>query len=457
MNIVNLFNKKHHKLYSLKYYHLSKINNNEKICHLQNSDINLYPLFEQLENYFNINLATDFDFQAFDCYLINNYVTTINEQPSDLFVNDYYKQLNFPFYFKGITPTNNASHISLESIEKFFYNFNYSKYITEEILYHLTYYIRCVKNNYLDIKQHLNLNFYKKNENSISYHFSKILNNSIHLISKNFPEEITSYELELSHIVIKHQEKGRDFEVFCPAGICHYEKKIMINTNLISYFSKYGKIWDKATVRQVFYHELGHTIHYLYPNQIVKKDGLNTYINKRFGFLENINFINRVKKNYNNFKSSKIDYYIKKDLSYYVKPLNSYLSKNIIEKKVAWNRASQESFAESFSFLISLFINGIDPMTYNALYRNKTYSRSSFKVLMPTIQFLLRNIDWIKLGIPEHLYRKRIPLIKNFLKKINSLPHQLKKDNIRGKNNIRSYSGNKCPKHTKITARMIAK
>lgn len=303
--------------------------------------------------------------------------------------------------------------------------------------------------NKKDMDNHLL--FYQKNEKVAIYHMTKILNKSLDIIRKSFPSEINQHELELFHIVDKYREKDRGIKKFCPAGSYNYKKSITINTNLFSYYSKLGRTCDKLRISHVFLHEVGHAIPYLENEQFIKAHKLIDYKGIfKSHFLYNMNFLSMVKKNYKNYHAAHLDKKASQSISYFVKPANSYLDMNIQawKRKNGWIKSSEESFAESFSLLMGLFVNGLELNKYQAIYQHKTYLRSYIKIMLPTIKFLLKEIDWIKLGIPELLYRKRFPVIQLFLKKIDSLPYLLK-------NNIRIGTHKKQSKFPKIHHRKL--
>lgn len=250
---------------------------------------------------------------------------------------------------------------------------------------------------------------------------------------------------------------------FIPAGTCYYGDKIFINSDGTT--KKHGSVWFKRSIKRVFYHEIGHTLDYMYFNDVVLKDGI-----KRERSSHNEEFKKICQQNYAKFRFFK-SYLPKKYanwLAYYIAPvinknkvyqvipktvdsfneqLNSgfnevfsnLISPNQIIHKVPnpkkfsskmntrhytldFSRPLSESWAESFSFVFAWLKEGFSEYDKFAIKAGRSHDRALIKMQYDCMLYILENFDWSKLNISYAVYLKRKTHIKKYLKHIKDMP-----------------------------------
>lgn len=257
---------------------------------------------------------------------------------------------------------------------------------------------------------------------------------------------------------------------FVPSGLCYYGDKIFINSN--DDIRNYGSIWFKRNTKQIFYHEIGHALDYLYFNETVLKDGI-----RRIHCSHNEEFLNICKKNY--FKLKQLSSYFSKKqilrLSYYFYPTISvtkefpfmtetneeiinhnvdnelfdsfkksclelnplkqkiYSNPKIQEKKFSsiikkgkfsldFSRPLEESWAECFAFLFRWMKDGFKEYDQFTLKTHRSYERVFIKLQYDSLVYILNNFDWKKLNFSYSFYLKRKKQIKLFLNHVKNMP-----------------------------------
>lgn len=280
-------------------------------------------------------------------------------------------------------------------------------------------------------------------------------NTQIHSLSK--------YKFVIGGSSRRNSGARGNIDNFIPAGTCYYGDKVFINS--YSMTKKDGSVWFKRNIKHIFYHEIGHTLDYMYFNDVVLKDGI-----KRERSSHNEEFKKICKKNYAKFRFFK-SYLPKKYanwLAYYIAPainknkvyqvipktidpfteqLNSDFNedfsdlispsqiihqvpnpKNFSSKMntryytLDFSRPLSESWAESFSFIFSWLKDGFSEYDKFSIKAGRSHDRALIKMQYNCMIYLLENFDWSKLNISYAVYLKRKTHIKKYLKHIKDMP-----------------------------------
>lgn len=269
---------------------------------------------------------------------------------------------------------------------------------------------------------------------NISHHLEPALNtffsSTEHKIDKHY------YLLFTSTLKI-HNENRSNIKDFLPAGVCYYHDKILMNTDYWKISSKYGRTWAIHSSQEVFLHELGHA----FDSTLTDLPYIKNIKNSRYKSLSaGYDFKKHTKIN---FKISKIfTIKQKKAVNYYVRP--NINIKKLKDKttyiKFNWQRAQAESFAQSFSILYKWFVYGFNRADCFVLDAHHSRQRVILKTLMPTLLYLLNNLNWCLTGLEDNnVTRRKKNMIKQFLNNVETMPINLTNKKLGGSNKISQF------------------
>lgn len=230
--------------------------------------------------------------------------------------------------------------------------------------------------------------------------------------------------------------------------IQRFGQEIFINSDLEK---KHNNIlWTKYCLKHVLYHEVGHALDKLSFNETILKNKQYNTINSN-----NKDFLKISINNYKKFKLLKYKYKINKKFNNYfsywilpeIKPYKNSLpleierffldnsttpnnikksinssSKIILNNKILnFSRPTEETWAESFCFVFDWIKNGFSGYD---LYILKSYSLNLFTIrsISDSMLYILKNIDWTKLGIRKSIYIKRKNNIEKLILHIQNQP-----------------------------------
>lgn len=258
--------------------------------------------------------------------------------------------------------------------------------------------------------------------------FNTLLNNT----SLSFYKR---YYIEFIKDETKHNYDNR-VKPFVAAGTCYYDSKISMNINEINHSKKWGALWAKHCIKNIFFHELGHAVdaawHYqdflTYPSS--DKNNAHSHIYTNNKYLENIN-----KKCFKKFK--KLNKKGKEKFAYYVKPgIQDKMIENVaykiskdlpnisktLKRKYLYSRSKCEGFAECFSKIIVFLLNGYDESIYFAETRKKSMLRGFVALMKPMLLYLLEHIDWEQLGVPKRNLVMRKIEFRRMVEHLSTMP-----------------------------------
>lgn len=243
----------------------------------------------------------------------------------------------------------------------------------------------------------------------------------------NSNKVLANYGIHYHNIMEKYYEKRGNMKSFAPGGMCYYNSHIYLNTDNMKSPQEYGKIWNKRFVTNILLHELGHAIDWEYrnDNKIMLGDKKS---NKRI--INSQNFTKYTKIAYK--RSRKYNKENRKIVAYNTHP-KIVLNRNKAKIIYNWDRANSENFAESFAIISNWLINGFSQVESFTIHSGESNKRLQIKILMKTLQYLLKNCNWEYLGVPSNLMSKRKNLIKQLLNKIDKMPDCLKGKKITSK------------------------
>lgn len=277
----------------------------------------------------------------------------------------------------------------------------------------------------------LTQNYFKKNFNLL------LKNTTLEFYQSYYIEFVKDEKL------LKYDKRVKPFVA---AGTCHYNKKIKMNINEINTTKKWGRLWSKICIENIFFHELGHAFdnawkyqsHISYP----KGEALthSQYAQNKF-------FKKVMKKSFKNFKP--LTKKQKERFAYYVKPANqdklvsstlpihydnkesidtpnTFLFKRLVRKH-DYSRSQCEGFAECFSHIITFLLNGYDEGTYFSETREHSNLREFIKIMKPTLLYLLKHIKWEEVGVPKHLLVTRKIEFRRLIEHLDNMPLKNKK------------------------------
>lgn len=177
------------------------------------------------------------------------------------------------------------------------------------------YIIKSIPEKYNEFKEYLN-----------------ILKEDINFFKNTKIKSLSKYKFAIGSELIKRNYQNIKF---IPAGLCYYGDKIFLNSNNVTQGKKHGSLWFKRKLKNILYHEVGHSLDFLYYNEIVLKTQKDITMRSSY----NEDYKNICIKNYNKFKYFKyhLPKYERKRLSYYLIPsikeknINIKLSNSLIE------------------------------------------------------------------------------------------------------------------------------
>jgi hypothetical protein len=235
-------------------------------------------------------------------------------------------------------------------------------------------------------------------------------------------------------------EKKKDYDKrvkpFVAAGTCYYNDKISMNINEINNTKKWGTQWSKLSIKNVFFHELGHAVDEAWrQNDFINYDKSHSVIHHRYSQNDFLNDV--IKQCVKNFKClSKKN---KEKLAYYIKP--SYIdqmmtkldSKEIestphlkevktMTRKYSYKRSKCEGFAECFSKIVIFLLNGYNEENYFAETRDYSSLRQFVHVMKPMLLYLFNHIDWLAIGVPKRNLVVRKIEFRRMLDHLDKMP-----------------------------------
>lgn len=380
-----------------------------------------YPKYSNLNIFQMLNLRPDFNYfidqDIQENLSLSEYVQQKHVQ------DDYYHKLYFSLKGKTACMANTHPHndyvyknevkqclqyITDNIVELFI---TYKKFITD---LETTYFDNYSGNVFKQVYKHLRPSINTLYANTKLSHLKKI-------------------SLKMGLDLEKYTEVRSNVPPFIPAGY-YYSNQVFINTHQWQGYLKNGKAWALKGYSSIYFHELAHGIDFKYNNIQLWKNNKN---NSNGQLSYDIKFLKHVKKSYKNkhkVKTKQNGY-----LSYYMCP-----SVQIKNKKVSykWNRASEEAFAESFSCLCDWLLNGFKKIDNLILTGNVHKRYIVIKTLVPTMRYLMKNLDWETIGVPTTLIQKRKKLIYNYLEIIDNMSYKPRNTEIRmiRNNNIKKLN-----------------
>lgn len=316
---------------------------------------------------------------------------------------------------------------------------------------------------------------YAKDYQNFKYVYN-ILSEDIKFFKNTKVQSLDKYKFLIGSYSEKHSDaRGRSND-FIPAGICNYGRNIFMNSDELDK-NKFGLLWYKRSLKQTFYHEVGHALDYLYFNESLLK---NKEKQQRSSYNEDL--LKSCKLNFSRFKnlSPKLTKKSIEWISYYCHPKvrqiikvqekeeinlpNSIFSKQIqtdvlslfnefisivniplptnklTEKKFNprvlinnteydYSRVLEETWSECFAFLFDWMKNGFSEYDRFVLKAGNSNDRVFIKIHYHSFIYILKNFDWNKLNISYNLFLRRKVQIKKFLNYVNKMPLSLSNGN----------------------------
>lgn len=263
---------------------------------------------------------------------------------------------------------------------------------------------------------------------------------------------LSKYKFIIGSSNKKNQGTRGQTDDFVPAGTCTYGEKIFINSDKILDCSSALSI--KRDLKNIFYHEVGHALDFVYFNDEVLRNEGNL---QRSSY--NQKFLKICKNNYKKLKitSQKTCKDYKLWLAYYVTPSKTYsynsqscnLSNDFVNifndikannqyiykhnetfktdvhyknLTVNYSKPLIETWAESFALVFDWIRNGFSEKDYLILKKGRSPNRLLIKILHDSIIYILNNFNWTLLNIPYNVYLKKKRQILQYLKHIKSMP-----------------------------------
>lgn len=412
--------------YELRKYNQSKeLNNKTEILMLEFYHVlNVLPLLKKIQNknQIDVNLLLVACFISYQKKLMNvlypsgfNKITQnklvkqlLNINTEKLAQNHFIFKLEqdidlindatHPYYVKNFVPQNLINSVFLLSMEK---EFSLNQKAYEE---------------------------YKLTQRYFEKEFNIILNNTSLSFYQNYNIEFIKDEQ------IKNYDKR--VKPFVAAGTCYYNDKISMNINEINHTKKWGTQWSKLSIKNIFFHELGHAVDEAWRQQnFMTYDKNHTVKSHRYSQNDFLNQVN--KQCFNNFKL--LSKKSKEKYTYYVKPiyvdiliedvapneiLNTPHLKKVkrIVRSYNYSRSRCEGFAECFSKIILFLLNGYNEENYFAETRDRSSLREFVKTMKPMLIYLLENIDWVAIGVPKRNLIIRKIEFRRMIDHLSSMP-----------------------------------
>jgi hypothetical protein len=268
-------------------------------------------------------------------------------------------------------------------------------------------------------------------------------------------KSLNKYVFTIGGKTDKHYESRGKNNDFVPSGYCSYGSQIFINSDHADK-NKNGRLWEKRTLKQTFYHEIAHALDYLYYDDIVLKDGI-----KRQQSSHNPEFLKCCKLSYRKFKtiSPKLTKYSSESLSYFCSPnitnlsidddltianrFNNQLREQFstiftvpcLEKtklftpifedgknRYDYSRVLEETWSESFALIFNWIKNSFSEYDKFILTSGKSNDRVFIKTNYHALMYILDNFDWTKLNLSLSVVMRKKVQIKKFLNYVNDMP-----------------------------------
>lgn len=301
------------------------------------------------------------------------------------------------------------------------------------------------------------------NEYSSFKYVSNLLKNDMLFFKNTKIYSLDKYVFTIGGYAKKHEESRGKNNNFIPSGYCRYGIQIFINSEHADR-NKHGKLWEKRSLKQTFYHEIGHALDVLYGNDIVLKN--NT---KRQHSSYNENFLKCCKLGYRRFKyfSPQLSKKSIVSLSYFFSPeitqapisikiepseikfneqLNSTIFSIFNKSKINdvkesikefspvvrmgdntydYSRVLEETWSESFALIFDWMKNSFSEYDKFILNAKKSSDRNFIKINYHSLMYMLNNFEWTKLNLPLGLVLRKKMQIKKMLNYANDMPIEL--------------------------------